>query len=243
MVRLHSAKRFLLGFVVFLTSTLSMGGALMAVESTKFNKAFFDEVEPIKLEDPLAVVLGAIDKGEPMVYTYGDAVRLAGHSCPAISGAYKLTQLALKELYPDKTPVRSEITVKFKGGVEDKVNGPISQVISFITGAAPESGFRGLGAGKYNRKNLLTYDENDAPSPDCICSVVFQRTDTGKKIEITYSNYMLPADPRMGELMPKAVSGRASDSELKEFGELWHERIKTILFNPPEGMFVIKELK
>lgn len=214
----------------------------MAVEHTRFNQTFFKDVEPIKLEDPLAVVLGAIDRGEPLVYTYGDAVKLAGHSCPAISGAYKLTQLALKRLYPDKTPVRGEITVRFKGGVTDKVNGPISQVISLITGAAPESGFGGLGGGRYNRKNLLTFDESDAPPPDSICSVIFQRTDTGKKVEITYSNYMLPADPKMGELMPKAVSGKATDEELKEFGRLWHERIKTILFNPPEGMFEMKEL-
>ena len=66
--------------------------------------------------------------------------------------------------------------------------------------------------------------------------------DTGKKIEITYSNYMLGGNPKMGELMPKAVGGKATNAEQKEFGELWHERIKTILFNPPEGMFVIKEL-
>ena len=35
-----------------------------ATAQTRFNKAFFDEVEPIKLVDPLAVTLGAIDKGE-----------------------------------------------------------------------------------------------------------------------------------------------------------------------------------
>ncbi len=214
----------------------------MAVETTKFNKAFFDDVEPIKLEDPLAVALGAIDKGEPLVYTYGDAVKMAGHSCPAISGTYKMTQLALKKLYPDKTPVRGEITVKFKGGVEDKVNGPISQVVCMITGAAPESGFGGLGGGRYNRKNLLTFDPNDAAPPDAICSVEFQRRDTGKKIEITYSNYMLGGNPKMGQLMPKAVSGKATDAEQKEFGELWHERIQIILSDPPDGMFVIKEL-
>jgi hypothetical protein len=215
----------------------------MAVEPTKFNKVFFDEVEPIKLYDPLAVALGAIDKGEPMVYTYGDAVKLAGHSCPAVSGAYKMTQIALKELYPDETPVRGEIQVTFKGGVDHKVNGPISQVVSLITGAAPESGFGGLGGGRYNRKNLLTYDDKSESSPESVCSAVFERKDTGKKIEITYSNYMLPANPKMGDLMPKAVKGVASDSELKEFGELWHERIKTILLNPPNGMFVIKEAK
>lgn len=210
---------------------------------TRFNKAFFDEVEPIKLVDPLAVVLGAIDKGEPLVYTYGDAIKMAGHSCPAISGAYKLTQLALKELYKDKVPVRGDIRVTFKGGVDYKVNGPISQVVSLITGAAPESGFGGLGGGKFNRKNLLGFDEKDEPNPAAVCAVIFERMDTGKKVEITYSNYMLGGDPKMGDLMPKAVKGVASDEELKEFGNLWHDRIKTILMNPPDGMFVLNEIK
>ncbi len=210
---------------------------------TRFNKAFFDEVEPIKLIDPLAVALGAIDKGEPLVYTYGDAIKMAGHSCPAVSGAYKMTQLALKELYKDKMPVRGEIKVTFRGGVDYKVNGPISQVVSLITGAAPESGFSGLGGGKFNRKNLLSYDEKNEPLPACVCSAIFERMDTGRKVEITYDNHMLGADPRMGDLMPKAIKGVASDEELKEFGNLWHERIKTILTNPPDGMFVIKEIK
>jgi len=214
-----------------------------ATAQTRFNKAFFDEVEPIKLVDPLAVTLGAIDKGEPLVYTYGDAIKMAGHSCPAISGAYKLTQLALKELYKDKMPVRGEIKVTFRGGVEHKVNGPISQVISLITGAATESGFGGLGGGKFNRKNLMGFDEKNEADPSCVCSAIFERMDTGKKVEITYSNYMLDANPKMGELMPKSVKGIASDAELKEFGNLWHDRIKTILMNPPAGMFVIKELQ
>jgi hypothetical protein len=47
----------------------------------------------------------------------------------------------------------------------------------------------------------------------------------------------------MGELMPLAVTGKGTDAEIKEFGELWHERIKAVLMNPLEGMFVIKELK
>ncbi len=229
-------------FLIFSIFTIFSEGEIMA-EQTKFNKAFFEEVEPIKLVDPLAVVLGAIDKGEPLVYTYGDAIKMAGHSCPAVSGAYKLTQVALKDLYKDKTPVRGEIKITFRGGVDYKVNGPISQVVSLITGAAPESGFGGLGGGKFNRKNLLSFDEKDEPNPACVCSVVFERMDTGKKIEITYSKHMLDADPKIADLMPRTVKGIASDVEQKEFGNLWHEQIKTILLNPPDGMFVIKEVK
>ncbi len=212
------------------------------MEQTKFNKSFFSSVEPIKIKDPLAIALGAMDKTEAFVFTYTDAVKLAGHSCPAVSGAYKLTQLALKSLYGSEIPVRGQIKVTFKGGIDNKVNGPISQVVTLITGAAGESGFKGLGGGRYGRHNLLSFDETKEADEDAVCTVIFERTDRNKKIEISYSNYMLPANPKMGDLMPLAVTGKGSDAEIKEFGELWHERIKAVLMNPPEGMFVIKEL-
>ncbi len=213
------------------------------MEQTKFNKSFFNDVEPIKIKDQLAIALGAMDKSESFVFTYTDAVKLAGHSCPAVSGAYKLTQLALKKLYGSDTPVRGQIKVIFKGGIDYKVNGPISQVVTLITGAAGESGFRGLGGGRYNRQNLLSFDEMQEADEDAVCTVIFERMDNQKKIEISYSNYMLPANPKMGDLMPLAVTGKGTDAEIKEFGELWHERIKAILMNPPEGMFVIRDLK
>ncbi|MCC6324172.1 MAG: hypothetical protein DCC43_12660 [Candidatus Brocadia sp.] len=213
------------------------------MEQTKFNKSFFDSVETIRIKDPLAITLGAMDKNEAFVFTYTDAVKFAGHSCPAVSGAYKLTLLALKSLYGSDVPVRGQIKVTFKGGIDYKVNGPISQVVTLITGAAGESGFKGLGGGRYNRHNLLSFNETQQAKEDAVCTVVFERMDNNKKIEISYSNYMLPANPKMGDLMPLAVTGKGSDAEIKEFGELWHERIKIVLMNPPEGMFIIKELK
>ena len=139
--------------------------------------------------------------------------------------------------------MRGQVRVTFKGGIGDKVNGPISQVVMLITGASGESGFKGLGGGRYNRHNLLSFDKSQEADEDAVCTVIFERMDTGKKIEISYSNYMLPANPKMGELMPLAVTGKGSDAEIKEFGELWHERIKAVLMNPPQGMFEIKEVK
>ncbi len=213
----------------------------MAEGQTRFNKDFFDKVEPIKLKDPLAFVLGAIDRDEPFVFKYADAVKLAGHSCPAVSGAYKLTQIALKKLYGKETPIRGEIKVKMRGGVDYKANGPISQVISFITGACGGTGFHGLGGGMYSRHNLLTFDDENLPNdPRAVCSVVFQKSSDGKAVEVTYSNYMLPSDPGMGDLMPHAVRQTGTDEQIKEFGNLWHDRIKIVLLNPPEGMFVVK---
>lgn len=213
------------------------------MEQTKFNKSFFKDVEPIKIKDPLAIALGAMDKNESFVFTYTDAIKLAGHSCPAISGAYKLTQLALRALYGSEIPIRGQVRIIFKGGLDYKVNGPISQVVTLITGASGESGFKGLGGGRYNRQNLLSFDETQKADEDAVCTVIFERMDNKKKIEISYSNYMLPANPKMGELMPLAVTGKGSDAEINEFGELWHDRIKAILVNPLDGMFVIRELK
>ena len=213
----------------------------MAEGQTKFNKGFFDQVEPIKMKDPLAVALGAMDKDEPFVYRYEDAVKMAGHSCLAVSGAYRLTQTALKHLYGDEIPTRGEIKVTFKGSVEYRVNGPISQVVTFITGAAAENGFHGLGGGRFNRNNLLKFDESNQPPATAICAAIFERIDNGKSVDVTYTNNMLPGNPKMADLMPLAVSGTGSDAEIKEFGDLWHDRVKMVLMDDIEGMMVVKE--
>jgi hypothetical protein len=204
-----------------------------------FTRTIFRNAPTIELVDPLAIALGALDRNEAIVYAYEDAVKLAGHSCPAVSGGFKLVQLALSQLYPDTTPLRGGIKVKVLGGREHKVNGPISQIVTLVTGAASETGFAGLNEGKFSRKNLLVFVEDDSPSPDCVYSAIFERIDNGRQVKITYSNHMLGSKPEMGMLMPKAVSDQASDEELSRFGDLWHERIETILLDPPEGMFVV----
>jgi hypothetical protein len=58
----------------------------------QWKQSFYDKVEPIRLKEPLAEFLGAINEGQEFIFTYEDAVKLAGHSCPAVSGAYKITQ-------------------------------------------------------------------------------------------------------------------------------------------------------
>ena len=225
----------------FLFLTIIFGGRVMAEGHTKFNIDFLDEVETIKMNDPLAVALGAMDKDEPFMYGYEDAVKTAGHSCPAVSGGYRLTMIALKHLHGDEIPVRGNIKVTFRGGIGHKVNGPISQVVTLITGAAGESGFHGLGGGKFNRYNLLSFDENSEAPAGAVCSAVFERIDNGKRVEVSYNNSMLPANPKMGELMPLSVSGSGTDEQIKEFGKLWHERIKVVLTGNMDGMFVVKE--
>jgi len=190
---------------------------VMAEGQSKFSIDFFSQVAPITMTDDLAVTLGAMEKGAVFVYNYEDAVKLAGHSCLAVSGAYRLTQIALKSLYGEQIPVRGEIEVTFRGAVDDKVNGPISQVVSYITGAAAENGFKGFGGKKFRRYNLLRFDKKSTPPAGALCSVHFKRVDTGKSVEVTYSNSMLPPLPDM------------------------QEKVRIVLMDEVKNMFVITE--
>jgi hypothetical protein len=48
---------------------------------------FFREVEPIRLKEPLAEILGAFKVEEPILeYSYADTVKMAGHACPTVKG-------------------------------------------------------------------------------------------------------------------------------------------------------------
>src|SRR3989339_366196 len=163
---------FLCAFGVAVASCITVQRHVYAEGQTKYSKDFFDSAEPIRIKDPLAVALGAMDKGGVFVFTYADAVKFAGHSCPAVAGAYKSTQIALKALYGEEVSVRGNIKVTFKGSVD-----------------------------------------------------------------------YVSVSERIDKLMPLVISGKASEEESKEFGNLWQERVKTILLSPPEGAFIVKELK
>ena len=235
---------FFCALAVIVVSCIAVHRHVSAEEQIKQGEDVFNSVESIRIRDPLAVMLGATEKGGVFSFSYMDAVKCAGHSCPAVAGAFKSIHLALKHLYGEEIPVRGNIRVVFKGGVDFKVNGPISQIVTLVTGAAAENGFKGLGAGgKFSRHNLLVFDKDSAPDPKSVCSMTFQRVDTDKAVEITYCVSAVPVDERVDKLMPLAISGKASDEELKQFGNIWQERVKTILLNPPEGTFLVKEIK
>ena len=205
--------------------------------TTKWKQLFYDEVEPIKLKDPLAVFLGAIDEQEEFIFTYEDAVKLAGHSCPAVSGAYKVTEKALKALYGSEIPMRGGISVKVLGSIDNGANGPISQVISLITGAAPETGFAGLG-NSFVRKNKLIFDEQNEEAN----AFVFTRDDNGKSVKVTYHPENVPAKEEMHPLFTKCVVGTASKKQQEDFKKLWQERVKIVLFEEAKGLFSVEKL-
>ncbi len=214
--------------------------ACTVTDMTRWRQDFFSEVEPIRLRDPLAYVLGAQDEGEPFVFTYTDAVKLAGHSCPAVSGAYRLTAKALKALYGDELPVRGEIKVLIKGAPTQLAYGPQAQVITLITGASGESGFKGLG-GRYSRFNKLLFDREDFQ----FSTFIFQREDTGKTVKVTYNPSVVPQEPEINELTPKVLQGTATEEEKDRFITLWQGKVRRILLEDEKypGLFEVEELE
>lgn len=198
--------------------------------------AFFDAVARITLHDPLAELLGAAENGL-IEYGYADAVKLAGHSCPTVAGAYLMTLKALGRLYPQGTPERGGVRVEFDAPQAEGVTGVIAAVVGLLTGAAGEGGFKGL-AGRYSRRNLLLF----AAGTDA--EVRFTRLDTGACVATTYHPDVVPAPAELQVLMPKLLAGAASDAEREEFGRHWQMRVKRILidhFNDP-ALVVCREV-
>ena len=117
--------------------------------------AFYDEAPRIAMRDPLAALLGAADDGL-IDYGYADAVRLAGHSCPTVAGAYLMARAALRALYPDQPAERGGICVRMPAAEDEGVTGVTAQVLTLITGAAASNGFHGIG-GRFVRQSLLSY--------------------------------------------------------------------------------------
>ncbi|MDD5400216.1 MAG: FmdE family protein [Sulfurimonas sp.] len=193
---------------------------------------FFNSVESIKVVDPLSNVLGAFEDGI-YEFTFLDAVKSAGHSCPTVAGAYLITLEGLKALYPNSLAVRGEIKVKFKESLEDGVAGVISNVVSQITGATDKSGFKGL-AGKFARHSLMDFNA------DISASVRFTRADSGKSVDVYYDPSSIGGNPKMQQLMQKMMGGMANKEEIKEFGALWQDRVKRIFENKSSVVKVVE---
>ncbi|MBF0191565.1 MAG: hypothetical protein HQL99_10580 [Magnetococcales bacterium] len=190
----------------------------------------FSDTPSITLRDPLAELLG-VDGS--FVYTFNDAVRLAGHACPTVAGAFLLVRRALMVLYPDAVPERGDVAITVPGRVDEGVTGPITQIFTLVSGAAGTNGFKGL-AGRYNRMNLLRFQERGDPAGP----FRFQRLSTGAEVGLSYSPAAIPAAGGMGELMPLVLSERATAEQRREFGRLWRGRVEAILADAGERTIV-----
>lgn len=185
---------------------------------------FFDTIVPIQMSDPLAQQLGAVSDGL-FTYTYLDMVKLAGHSCPTIAGAWIMCDLGLKKLYGETIPVRGNIKIEMKGALDEGVEGVIAQAIGLITGATNEGGFKGLGP-RFARNNRLFFNA------DINGEVRLTRLDNRQSVTMCYDPSSIPFHPQIGPLMKKVPQGTLAADETAFFAAEWQNRVKKILTAP-----------
>ncbi len=193
---------------------------------------FFAHIPAITLRDPLAELLGAAEGGL-IEYRFVDAVKLAGHSCPTVAGAWLMTARALRALYGDEMPVRGDLRVALGENADSGVAGVIASIAGLLTGAAGDGGFKGLG-GRYSRRNLLRFGVAG------VGGLAFTRLDTNVAVDCILRLEMVPADPRLGGLLGAILSGTADDAARRLFGELWQERVRRILIEHADDPGIVE---
>lgn len=195
---------------------------------TETDREMFPDSPTVHFFDPLGEMLGAGDGY--YAYRFDDVVKLSGHACPTVAGAFLLTKRAVEFLYRDEVPRRGDIRVILHGGVEEGVNGPISQVLTLLTGAAGANGFQGLG-GQHARKGLLGFTPQGEGKRGC---VTFERISTGERVTLRYDPSTIPAAPTMGDDLRVLLSGAADDAVRRRFRQAWRERVERILADDGE---------
>ncbi len=193
---------------------------------------FFARVPSITLYDPLAELLGSTEGGI-IEYRYADTVRLSGHSCPTVAGAWLMTRAALRALYGEGIPQRGGLRVDFADNMDSGVTGVIASVTTLITGAAGAGGFKGLG-GRFSRRNLLHF------GVEGIADLRFTRLDTAAAVHCRFLPNSVAADPRLSELLPAVILEQATAEEKRLFGKLWQDRVRRLLLEHADDPAVVR---
>lgn len=185
--------------------------------------ALFPDSPTIIFYDPLGEMLGAGDGYYE--YSFDDAVKLAGHACPTVAGAFVMGLRAVDELYAAETPARGDIRVEIAASPISGSTGPFSQILTLLTGAAADNGFQGLN-GKFVRQGLLTFKPGADEGP---IVVTFHRITNDAQVTLSYNPSAIPADPQTMELMRAIMSGHADDETTRRFRTLWRKRVEAIV--------------
>ncbi|MCC6472700.1 MAG: hypothetical protein IT514_03050 [Burkholderiales bacterium] len=194
---------------------------------------FFAAAPTIRLRDPLAAFLGAPPSGV-MTYSFADAVKLVGHSCPTVASAYLMVRRGLVHLYGSDLPERGTVEVHLRDARDAGTTGVIAAIATLLTGAAAETGFGGIGADRrYSRRNLLHFD---APIAGLLA---LRRRDNGRGVELGADTSGIPPEAAMRVIFPRAVSGAASADEQVRFATLWQDRVRRMLLEHADDPDVI----
>jgi hypothetical protein len=209
-----------------LTILAAQGGITMAFPE------FFSRVPGITLRDPLAELLGAAEGGL-IDYQFSDAVKLTGHACPTVAGAWLMTVRALRHLYGEAMPERGNIVVALHENQNQGVAGVIASVATLLTGAAGEGGFKGL-AGRHARCDLLHFGVSG------LGGMAFYRRDTGAGVDCTLHLGHVPPHPDLSRLLPVILGGKATIAEAENFAVIWQERVRRILIEHGDDAQIVQ---
>ena len=183
---------------------------------------FYDQAPVVRTHDPFAAMLGAARDGV-LEYHYVDAVRLAGHSCPTVAGAFLIGRAALAALYPDEPAERGAITVYMPAPESEGTTGVVAQVLTLLTGAASVNGFHGI-QGRFKRRGLLSFADHREGE-----AITFKRRDTGESVAVTLDVSLVPGDPAQGARMAAILQNTADDSQRIAFADAWQDRVRRLL--------------
>jgi hypothetical protein len=195
--------------------------------------AFYDQAPRIRMRDPLAAFLGAAENGL-LEYSYLDAVRLAGHSCPTVAGAWLMARTALRALYPDEPAERGGVAVRMPAAEDEGVTGVIAQVLTLVTGAAAGNGFHGIG-GRFVRQSLLGFSTSSGAG-----AVQFRRRDNGAAVAVELDLATVPAAPNLRELMVGALHTAATAEQRAAFAQAWQGRVQRLLLDHADDPQVLQ---
>jgi hypothetical protein len=198
---------------------------------------FFEQIPRLRVRDPLAETLGCAEGGV-LEYSYADAVRLTGHSCPTVAAAYWLTWLALTELYSGALPERGGVRVEIRDSERHGSTGVFATVVQMLTGAATDGGFKGI-AGRFSRAGLLRH------APDLPLFMRITRLDNGTAVDAAVDLSLPTPDPALGLLLARFESGKADASAIAQLGVLWQDKVRQLLIDQARdpGIFIIRRVE
>ena len=196
---------------------------------------FFADAPVIRVRDELSRLLGAPADGV-LEYRYVDAVRLAGHSCPTVAGAYLMARAALRALYPDELPERGGIAVRMPEPEWEGTSGVTAQVLTLITGAAADNGFKGIG-GRFARDGLLEFAPGSGREGT---AVRFRRLDTGAVVAVELDAKTIPVEPAQQVRLAAILRDCADEPQRAAFAASWQERVRRLLLEHADDPAVIR---
>jgi len=217
-------------------------------QEMEWTQNYIKQIPPIMMYEPYYKIFGQGVK--PVPYTYEEAIKMCGHSCSAVAGAWTIVRKGLDALYPGgEIPVRGNIVIYVPGAKEQWHLGVFAEIMMYVTGAAPETGFIGSEFGRENdlfvRRHKIIFTKNATPTKKWDMVWIFERIDTKKRVGVKFDVRKVkpPVTKARIALGAKVAKGDATPAEAIEFIKYWNARVKFIFANADTipGFFTVTD--